>query len=260
VRTCSNCGHNITPREDFCTNCGTRQTATDSPASPELAHPVQPGSPPEGPEVPLPLEVREENAAAPQRPQGPEDRGELPPPPAPPVPAAPASAVILDARRSKPTPGQIMVMAAGVLMFIWSFLAWYSSPTGSANAWSTATIPGLVLTATWVPLLSLAIAALVAIKALGSLPDRVWGFSWAQLSVVVGLFDVLITFGFLVANRSLGSFGTLTLGAGLILSFITALVMLAGAILDHAGVGADNSSSNHQRAQDELQQGQQREP
>jgi hypothetical protein len=171
--------------------------------------------------------------------------------------------------RREPTLGQIMVMAAGVLMFIWGFLAWYSSPGGSANAWSTSTIPGLALTATWVPLLSLAIAVLVAIKAFGSgLPDRVWGFSWAQLSVVVGFFDVLVTFGFLVANRSLGTIGTLSLGVGLILSFITALVMLAGAILDHAGVGVDVFSSDHQRAQGEPhqqvqgepRQGQQREP
>jgi hypothetical protein len=163
--------------------------------------------------------------------------------------------------RREPTLGQIMVMAAGVLMFIWSFLAWYGSPGGSANAWSTTTIPGLVLTGTWVPLLSLAIAVLVAIKAFGSgLPDRVWGFSWAQLSVVVGFFDVLVTFGFLVANRSLGAIGTLSLGAGLILSFITALVMLAGAILDHAGVGVDIFRSDHRRVQGEPRQGQQREP
>ena len=54
------------------------------------------------------------------------------------------------------------------------------------------------------------------------------------------LFDVLVTFGLLVANRSLGDFGSLSLGVGLILSFITALVMVAGAILDHAGV--DDSS------------------
>jgi len=183
------------------------------------------------------------------------------PPPGPPVPAAAASAVSSEARRRALTLGQVLVMAAGVLLFIWSFLDWYSTPGQGFNAWSGSTIPGLVLTATWVPLLSLAIALLVGIKAFGSgLPDRVWSFSWAQLSVVVGLFDVLITFGFLVANRSVGGFGSLDLGVGLILSFITALVMLAGGILDQAGVGADIFSTNRQRAQEEVQQGQQREP
>lgn len=167
------------------------------------------------------------------------------PPPGPPVPAAAASAVSSEARRRALTLGQVLVMAAGVLLFIWSFLDWYSTPGQGFNAWSGSTIPGLVLTATWVPLLSLAIALLVGIKAFGSgLPDRVWSFSWAQLSVVVGLFDVLITFGFLVANRSVGGFGSLDLGVGLILSFITALVMLAGAILDQAGVGAGTSGES----------------
>jgi hypothetical protein len=161
-------------------------------------------------------------------------------------------------------PDQLIVMAAGLLLFIWSFLAWYSSPGGTANAWSTATIPGLVMTATWVPLLSLAIAALVAIRAFGSgLPDRVWGFSWPQLSLMVGLFDVLITFGFLVANRTLVvgvNSGSLSLGIGLILSFITALAMLAGGILGHSRLGGNASDGDHRRAGDELRQAARGEP
>jgi hypothetical protein len=140
----------------------------------------------------------------------------------------------------KPTLGQAIVMAAGVLLFIWGFLPWYSDAGGSANAWSQETIPGLLLTATWVPLLSLAIAIFVAIKVFfDGFPDRVFGFSWAQLSMVVGLFGVLISLGFLVANRSLGNLGSLSLGLGLILSFITSLVLLGGAVLDYVGIGTD---------------------
>ena len=140
----------------------------------------------------------------------------------------------------KPTLGQAIVMAAGVLLFIWGFLPWYSDSGGSANAWSQETIPGLLLTATWVPLLSLAIAIFVAIKVFfDGFPDRVFGFTWAQLSMVVGLFGVLISLGFLVANRSLGNLGSLSLGLGLILSFITSLVLLGGAVLDYAGIGTD---------------------
>jgi hypothetical protein len=140
----------------------------------------------------------------------------------------------------RPTLGQLIVMGAGVLLFIWGFLPWYSDAGGSANAWSQETIPGLLLTATWVPLLSLAIAIFVAIKVFADgFPDRVFGFTWAQLSIVVGLFGVLISLGFLVANRSLGNLGSLNLGAGLILSLITSLVLLAGAVLDHLGVGTD---------------------
>ena len=146
------------------------------------------------------------------------------------------------------TLGQAIVMVTGVLLFIWGFLPWYSDAGGSANAWSTETIPGLLLTATWVPLLSLAIVVFIAIKVFGNgFPDSVLGFSWAQLAIVVGFIDVLISLGFLVANRSLGSLGSLDLGPGLILSFITSLVLLAGAVLDHLGRGSDFFRTGGQR-------------
>ena len=146
------------------------------------------------------------------------------------------------------TLGQAIVLVTGVLLFIWGFLPWYSDAGGSANAWSTETIPGLLLTATWVPLLSLAIVVFIAIKVFGNgFPDSVLGFSWAQLAIVVGFIDVLISLGFLVANRSLGSLGSLDLGPGLILSFITALVLLAGAVLDHLGRGSDFFRGGSQR-------------
>jgi hypothetical protein len=140
----------------------------------------------------------------------------------------------------KPTLGQGVVLVTGLLLFIWGFLPWYSDAGGSANAWSTETIPGLVMTATWVPLLSLAIVVFVAIKVFGDgFPDKVLGFTWAQIAIMVGLFDVLITLGFLVANRSLGNLGSLDLGAGLILSFITSIVLLAGAVFDHLGMNSE---------------------
>jgi len=146
------------------------------------------------------------------------------------------------------TLGQAIVMVTGVLLFIWGFLPWYSDAGGSANAWSTETIPGLLLTATWVPLLSLAIVVFIAIKVFGNgFPDSVLGFSWAQLAIVVGFIDVLISLGFLVANRSLGSLGSLDLGPGLILSFITSLVLLGGAVMDHLGRGADFFSGSPRR-------------
>jgi hypothetical protein len=146
------------------------------------------------------------------------------------------------------TLGQAIVMVTGVLLFIWGFLPWYSDAGGSANAWSTETIPGLLLTATWVPLLSLAIVVFIAIKVFGNgFPDTVLGFSWAQLAIVVGFIDVLISLGFLVANRSLGSLGSLDLGPGLILSFITSLVLLGGAVLDHLGRGSDFFRGGSQR-------------
>lgn len=138
----------------------------------------------------------------------------------------------------EPTFGQAIVIVTGVLLFIWSFLPWYSDAGGSANAWSTVTIPGLVMTATWVPVLSLALVIFLAIKVFGNgFPDTILGFSWPQLCIVAGFFDVLISLGFLVANRSF-----LHLGAGLILTFITSLVMLAGGIFDQLEIGTESFS------------------
>ena len=166
---------------------------------------------------------------------------------APSGPSTPMPTLTELARR--PTLGQAIVMVTGVLLFIWGFLPWYSDAGGSANAWSTETIPGLLLTATWVPLLSLAIAIFVAIKVFANgFPDQVFGFTWAQLSMVVGLIGVLISLGFLVANRSLGNLGSLNLGVGLILSFITALVLLAGGVLDHLGIGTDSLNRSQRPA------------
>jgi hypothetical protein len=148
----------------------------------------------------------------------------------------------------KLTLGQAIVIVAGVLLFIWGFLAWYSDAGGHVTAWGTVTIPGLLPTATWVPLLSLAIALFVAIKVFANgFPDTVLGFTWAQLAMVVGFIDVLISFGLLVANRRLGNLGSLDLGPGLILSFITSLVLLAGAVLDHLGRGSDFFRGGSQR-------------
>lgn len=150
----------------------------------------------------------------------------------------------------KPTLGQAVVIVTGVLVFIWGFLPWYERGGISANAWSTITIPGLVMTATWVPLLSLAIVVFMSIKVFGDgFPDTVLKFTWAQLAMVVGLFDVLITLGYLVANVNLGSYGRLSIGAGLILSFITSLVLLAGAVFDHLGMDTETLSRFRQQGE-----------
>lgn len=240
-------------------------------AQPAPAAPSRPQTAAGAPAQPVP-EAAQERYAPPRQPtagfvlgqssptDGPSATGPVPPTAGDiaggiPAPAGSGQAAKATIRRWEPTLGQAVVMASGILVFIWSFLDWYSADGIGANAWSTITFPGLVLTATWVPLLSLAIAVLVAIKATGGrLPDRVAGFSWAQLALVVGLFDVLITFGYLVANRTVGvglAAGTVDLGAGLILSFITSLTLLVGAILDQAGVGVDIFSSNDQKGQDQ---------
>ena len=182
-------------------------------------------------------------------PTDPSRTAELPIPPGADGPgAAPGTEPAWVELLRKPTLGQAVVLVTGVLLFIWGFLPWYDRGGVSANAWSTITIPGLVMTATWVPLLSLAIVVFMAIKVFGDgFPDTVLKFSWAQLAMVVGLFDVLITLGYLVANVNLGVYGSLAIGVGLILSFITSLVLLAGAVFDHLGIDTEAFSRFRQQ-------------
>jgi hypothetical protein len=220
-----------TPPTEEATATPAAEEATDTPPTAELLVTPTAKQPADAPlaeeaEEPLDAPLAEEPAGTP-----------------PGEPLAGTEAVEEPARARvarRPTFGQTVVMVTGVLLFIWGFLPWYSDAGGSANAWSTVTIPGLLLTATWVPLLSLAIVVFVAIKVFADgFPNKILGFSWAQLSIMVGLFDALITLGFLVANRRLGDLGSLDIGVGLILSFITSLVMLAGAIADHLGMGGE---------------------
>lgn len=122
---------------------------------------------------------------------------------------------------TKPTLGQILGMAGGLLLFIFGFLDWYShGPSG----WD---LP----IANWAPLLGIITAILLAILAFAKLPqlDR-FALKPGTLLFGVGLLLTLDTFGWLIGDTG-GS-----VAAGLILSFICALVMLAGGILDVLGI------------------------
>jgi len=131
----------------------------------------------------------------------------------------------------KPTLGQALVIGGGGLTFIFGFLDWVSGSGYSQNAWGT----GFFLWATWVPLLSIAIAILVAIKAFGSgLPEKVLDFTWEQLTMVVGLYGVLITLGYVLADH-----GPLDLGIGAILSLFTTVAVLVGGVFDQRGMFTD---------------------
>jgi hypothetical protein len=122
---------------------------------------------------------------------------------------------------TKPTLGQILGMAGGLLLFIFGFLDWYShGPSG----WD---LP----IANWAPLLGIITAILLAVLAFAKVPqlDR-FSLKPGTLLFGVGLLLTLDTFGWLIGDTG-GS-----VAAGLILSFICALVMLAGGVLDVLGI------------------------
>ena len=104
--------------------------------------------------------------------------------------------------RQPPTPGEIVIMVAGALMIVFSFLHF----AGNTSAWGT----GLFPIATLLPVYGLLMALQVAFTKFGSanLPGSVLGFTWDQLLLAVGAMAGLMAIGWLLTdygNKQIGA-------------------------------------------------------
>lgn len=104
--------------------------------------------------------------------------------------------------RQPPTPGEIVIMVAGGLMLVFSFLHF----AGNTSAWGT----GLFPIATLLPVYGLLMAVQIALTKFGSvnLPGSVLGFTWDQLLLVVGAMAGLMAIGWLLTdygNKQIGA-------------------------------------------------------
>ena len=119
-----------------------------------------------------------------------------------------------------------MLLAGGAVLFLTSFLDWYSIDTAfgsaSANAWDT---DAFGLLGILVALMGLAVAITVGLATFAGtkLPTDILGFSWNTIYVMFGFACSVVTVGFLFRGE---------VGIGLILGLIGALVMLAGAFME----------------------------
>jgi hypothetical protein len=123
--------------------------------------------------------------------------------------------------KDKLTTAQIVILASGAVAFIASFLPWVSVDNAfvdiSANAWD-----GDLLWPTfwWVGIFGLVMAVQIALTAFGSvnLPDRVLGFTWPQIHLVLSIFTVLLTVSFLIGgdNTAFGFWLSLLASVGLV--------------------------------------------
>ncbi len=105
------------------------------------------------------------------------------------------------AERKQPTPGEIVIMAAGAVMLIFSFFNFASD----TNAWGKGVFP----VATLLPLYGVIMAAQIALSRLGgtNLPDGIAGFTWEQVHLGLGAMAGLMALGFLstdVADKQIG--------------------------------------------------------
>jgi hypothetical protein len=98
------------------------------------------------------------------------------------------------ADRQSPTPGEITIMAAGVVMIVFSFLHF----AGDRSAWGS----GLFPIATLLPLFGLVMGLQIALTKFASLnlPQTVIGFTWEQVHLALGAMAALMALGWLVTD------------------------------------------------------------
>jgi len=133
--------------------------------------------------------------------------------------------------KNQPKPGQIVLMASGAVMLIFSFFEFYkpASPfTGDGiNAWDT---DGFFPLTWWPVLFGVAIAVLVALRVFASvsLPDQVLSFSWKQIYFVLAFASFVIMLGFLFVDIG----GLLDKAVGYWFMLLASVGLLVGSVLE----------------------------
>lgn len=117
----------------------------------------------------------------------------------------------------QPTPGEWAIIAGGAVMLIGSFL----DGVNETSAWGEGALPIVTL----IPLYGVLMALQVALTKFGNvnLPDRVLGFTWNQIHLVLGIFAALMALFWLVASEESG--------AGLFLMLLGAAGACVGAFM-----------------------------
>lgn len=118
-------------------------------------------------------------------------------------------------------PDEVVVVAAGLLAFLASFLPWFSYEGFSASAWSD----GLFPTYTWVGIAGLALALFTVLPVLTTVkvPDAVLGFSLQQFKHILAGLALLLMLSFLIAGEEHGAGFWLSLGASI--GLVAGLIM-----------------------------------
>jgi hypothetical protein len=144
----------------------------------------------------------------------------------------------------KISPANIVILVAGVVILIASFLTFYKleipkqtfgnitiGGSTSYNAWST----GQFLIATLPALLGAVMAAHVVLVAFSNvdLPETVLGLSWDQIHLALGFQAALMMIAFLIRSNPYSSFGI-----GFWLMLLAGIALLVGAIMRVTGATA----------------------
>ena len=96
--------------------------------------------------------------------------------------------------KAQPTTSELTIMIAGAVMLVASFLDF----AGDTSAWGRYLFP----VATLLPLYGLIMAVQIALTKFGgvSLPDRLVGFTWEQVHLVLGIMAGLMAVAWLITD------------------------------------------------------------
>jgi hypothetical protein len=146
-------------------------------------------------------------------------------------------------KNTKLAPANIVILAAGAVMVVASFLAFYKidlpavlGGSRSFSAWSQ----GQFMIATLPALLGLVMALHVALVAFANIdiPDMVLGLSWDQIHLALGFQAALMMVAFLLRSNPYGS-----LGIGFWLMLLAGIALFAGAIMRVTGTGSSPNAA-----------------
>lgn len=137
---------------------------------------------------------------------------------------------------NKITPGEIVVMAAGAVALIASFLPFYKQETFNAeletvdknfSAWSS-DFPFLFPVATLIAIFAVVAGVLVVLTKFANvdLSRGFLGFGFTQLLLALGFFSAILALAYLIQDK-----GTTDTGFGYWLLLIAALASIVGAVL-----------------------------
>jgi hypothetical protein len=141
---------------------------------------------------------------------------------------------------TKLSPANIVILAAGVVMLIGSFLDFYTisgfGGKASSNAWGGGNGFGIFGIATVVVLCGVVMASQVGLTSFAAnvrVPDEVLGLSWDQIHLALGFQAAVMMLAFLIRSK-----GPLSFGIGFWLMLLAGLALLVGAVMRVTGAGA----------------------
>jgi hypothetical protein len=135
--------------------------------------------------------------------------------------------------RRKLSPSDVVILAAGAITLIGSFLAFYEIPFGTRTAEVNAWDNGLFLIRTLPALLGTVMALQILLVAFGNItmPNRVLGLTWDQFHLVVALQTAVLMLALLLQTRPTVFVEQIEFGPGFWLMLIGAGGLVLGALM-----------------------------